>query len=62
MAKMVTLNCHTVCFCNGSTVGGGLFIGLAHERMIMNNNPKFNCNLPEVPMGLGFTPGLIKLA
>ena len=61
LAKMVTLNCHTICVANGSAVGGGLFMLFAHERTIMMNNPKFVCNLPEIPLGMVITPGLMKI-
>ena len=61
LVKMLTLNCHTIAICNGSTVAGGLFMCFAHERAIMANHPKFICSLPEIPKGITFPPGFMKL-
>ena len=61
LAKLMTLNCHTLCFVNGSAVGGGLFILFGHERAIMKNNPRFVTFLPETPMSIIIIPGLMKI-
>jgi len=36
---------------NGHAIAGGAFLGLAHDRVIMNSNPKFTICLNEVTFG-----------
>ena len=50
LAKFLTMNIHSMCVLNGFAIGGGLFMALNHDRLIMTSNPNFKVSLPEVKM------------
>lgn len=51
----------TVCVVNGHTIGGGVFVALGFEHLIMKDDPKFQFKLNELENGLIIPAGLIRL-
>ena len=50
-ARLLTVNVPSLCVWQGHAVAGGVFIGLCHDRLIMNDDPKFMVMLNELSFG-----------
>ena len=61
MARMLTMNCHTLCVADGFIVAGGLFIAFSHDKLIMNGNTKLKVFLNEIKNGFPIPYGLLQL-
>ena len=59
-AKILTANIHTLCVLNGHAIGGGLLVAINHDKLIMNSNPAFKINLPEVQLKVAIPHGLVQ--
>lgn len=60
LARLLVLNCHTVCAINGHGFGAGLFISLACDWRVMTNEKAW-LNFPEVNIGMRLSKGFAEL-
>jgi enoyl-CoA hydratase/carnithine racemase len=56
-ARVLSLPCATVAAVNGHAFGAGAMLALAHDQRIMRTDRGYWC-LPEVDLGMTFTPGM----
>ena len=61
LARLLVLNCHTVCAINGHAFGAGLFIALACDWRIMRTERGF-VNFPEAHLGMRISKAFAELA
>ena len=55
LARLLTMNVQTLAVINGFAVAGGTFMSLAHDRAIMNSNPKFKIFANETSISMPFS-------
>jgi enoyl-CoA hydratase/carnithine racemase len=60
LARVLTLPVPTVAAVNGHAFGAGAILALAHDHRVMHADRGYFC-LPEIDLGLSFTPGLAAL-
>ena len=51
LKEILTVNVPSLCVVNGLNIAGGVFMSLAHDKIIMNSNPKFTTCLNEAENG-----------
>ena len=51
LKEILTVNVPSLCVVNGLNIAGGVFMSLAHDKVIMNSNPKFTTCLNEAENG-----------
>lgn len=61
LARLLVMNCHTVCAMNGHGFGAGLFIALACDWRIMQNGKAW-VNFPEANLGMRLSKAFAELA
>merc|ERR1719197_1889192 len=61
LARILVLDCHTVCAINGHAFGAGLFLALACDWRIMRTKQGF-VNFPELNLGMRLSLGFAELA
>ena len=60
LARLLTLDCRTVCAFNGHAFGAGLFLGLACDWRLMRTGRGW-LNFPELNLGMRLTAGFAEL-
>ena len=55
LAKIATVNVHTMCVVNGFAVAGGLFLAIGHDKLIMTSNPKLKFFLDDARLGIAIS-------
>lgn len=60
LARLLTLGAPTVAAVQGHTFAGGALLAIAHDQRVMRADRGYFC-LPEVDLGLAFTPGMSAL-
>ena len=58
LKRILTVNIPSLCVVNGKNIAGGVFMSLAHDRIIMNSDPKFTTCLNEAENGKVPTYGM----
>ena len=53
--RFLTLNVPTMAVIGGHCMAGGVMLALMHDKIVMQNNPKFKFVLNEVDAGIGFS-------
>mmetsp|Transcript_22862 Transcript_22862/g.47425 ORF Transcript_22862/g.47425 Transcript_22862/m.47425 type:complete len:236 (+) Transcript_22862:1-708(+) len=61
LARLLVMDCHTVCAMNGHAFGAGLFVALACDWRIMRTKQGF-LNFPELNLGMRLSKGFAELA
>ena len=59
-ARILSMPCATVAACNGHTFAAGAMLAIAHDVRLLRADRGYWC-LPEVDLGLPFTPGMNEL-
>lgn len=60
LARVLTIPVPTLAIISGHAFGAGAMLAMAHDRRLMHNGRGYMC-LPEVDLGLPFTPGMSAL-
>ena len=62
LARILTINVPSLCVFNGHAIAGGLMIGMAHDKILMNGDPKLNfrCHFNEIDNGFSIPFGMTK--
>eukprot|EP00427_Karlodinium_veneficum_P021041 CAMPEP_0169107300 /NCGR_PEP_ID=MMETSP1015-20121227/24807_1 /TAXON_ID=342587 /ORGANISM="Karlodinium micrum, Strain CCMP2283" /LENGTH=254 /DNA_ID=CAMNT_0009168819 /DNA_START=58 /DNA_END=822 /DNA_ORIENTATION=- len=61
LARLLVLDCHTVCALNGHAFGAGLFIALSCDWRLMRTQQGFVC-FPELNLGMMLSVGFAELS
>lgn len=61
LARILVLDCHTICAINGHAFGAGLFLALACDWRIMSSGKAW-VNFPEANLGMRLSKGFAELS